>query len=256
MVKVECEGALTRLTLNRPEVRNAFNEALIEALCDAFANLSLETRVVIIRGEGRAFCSGGDLDWMRRAAQAPEAKNREDALRLAGLFQAIATCRVPVIAQVHGAAFGGACGLVAASDIAIASSETLFAFSEVRLGLVPATISPFVLAKIGSGSARALFTTGEAFSASRALQIGLVQEVVSTEDLESRVLEKVNSILKSGPLAVAESKLLAQKPPLSASDSADLLARVRAGEEAQEGISAFLEKRTPGFSAETKRGEG
>lgn len=245
MLNVESDGPVRRLTLNRPEVRNAFNEELIARLTEAFRDLA-GVRAVVLTGAGSAFCGGGDLDWMRRAAAKSEAENREDALRLARLYQAICDCPAVVIARVNGAAFGGACGLVAAADVAVAHPTATFAFSEVRLGLVPATISPFVVRKIGPGHARALFTTGEAFGADRALAIGLVHEVA--EDLDAAVEQKLKAVLAAGPEAVAASKLLAQQTPLDLEAAADLLAATRAGDEAREGISAFLEKRRAGFA--------
>ena len=147
-------GPVLRVTLNRPEVRNAFNDELIARLADTFAGITKETRAVVIAGEGEAFCAGGDLEWMKKASGYTHEENQRDATRLARLFRAIAECPAVVIARVSGPAFGGGCGLVAASDIAIASDDSKFAFSEVRLGLIPATISPFVIPKIGAGHAR------------------------------------------------------------------------------------------------------
>lgn len=245
MLKVEVEGPVLRVTLNRPEVRNAFNDELIEALAKTFAELDPAIRVVVLTGEGDAFCAGGDLQWMRAAGEYTEERNYADALRLAHVFKAIVDCPAVVIARVNGACFGGGCGLVAAADVAIVSPGALFAFSEVKLGLVPATISPFVIQKIGSGHARALFSTGEVFDAERALFIGLAHEV--TAELDLAVERKLKTILAAGPSAVAKSKWLAQQPPLDLPDAAQLLARTRAGAEAQEGLAAFLEKRKASF---------
>lgn len=247
MLKVESVGPVTTLTLARHEVRNAINDELIARLTDAVGHLAEGTRSVVIRGEGKAFCAGGDLEWMRRAAAFSEAENIQDAIRLANLFEAIAHSPAVVVAQVHGAAFGGGCGLVAACDVAVAAAGTLFAFSEARLGLVPATISPFVVSKVGHGHARALFTTGEAFDADRALRIGLVHEVVPIESLETAVEQKVASVLRNGPDAVAASKSLAQRAPLKKGEAAKLLARARASDEGREWVSAFLEKRDASF---------
>jgi enoyl-CoA hydratase/carnithine racemase len=228
MLNVESKGPVTFLTLARPEVRNALNDELIVGLTRAFHDLPEGTRVVVLRGEGKAFCAGGDLEWMRRAAAYTEQQNIDDAIRLANLFESITSCPAVVVAQVHGATFGGGCGLVAACDVAIAAQGALFAFSEVRLGLVPATISPFVIAKVGAGHARALFTTGEPFDAARALLVGLVHEVVTPEVLETAVEQKIASILKNGPSAVAASKAICMAPPLRKQASAKLLARARA----------------------------
>jgi enoyl-CoA hydratase/carnithine racemase len=247
MLKVDPDGPVLRLTLNRPEVRNAFDEALIEALHEVFISLPQGTRAVVLGGAGEAFCAGADLQWMRRAAEYSREQNYEDALRLAKLFRAVVDCPAVVVAQVHGHAFGGGCGLVAAADVAVASDNVLFAFSEVKLGLVPATISPFVVPKIGMGHARALFSTGEAFSSQRALQIGLVHELVSVAELDRAVDRKVKAILQAGPSAASNAKQLAMAPPETLEEAALLLAQVRAGDEAREGVSAFLEKRKASF---------
>ena len=234
-----------RIVLNRPEVRNAFNDELIALLASAFANLERGTRAVVISGQGEAFCAGGDLEWMRKASSYTQDENRRDALRLARLFRAIADCPAVVIARVAGAAFGGGCGLVAAADIAIASADAKFAFSEVRLGLIPATISGFVIPKIGAGHARALFTTGEAFGAEHAFRIGLVHEVVAREELDAAVDRKLKLIFSAGPEAIRQAKRLVQDHPLSLDEAARRLADARAGKEGQEGVAAFLEKREP-----------
>ncbi|KXK14047.1 MAG: Enoyl-CoA hydratase/carnithine racemase, partial [Armatimonadetes bacterium OLB18] len=163
MLKVESDGPVLRLTLARPEVRNAFNDELIALLTEAFTLMARGSRVVVLQGEGKVFSAGGDLEWMRRAANYTEDQNFEDALSLARLFESIARCPAVVIARVHGAAFGGGAGLVASSDIAICEPATKFAFSEVKLGLLPGTISTYVIPKIGAGHARALFATGETF---------------------------------------------------------------------------------------------
>jgi methylglutaconyl-CoA hydratase len=247
MLKVDSNGPVLRVTLDRPEVRNAFNDELIADLTRAFDNVAQGTRVVVLSGEGKSFCAGGDLEWMRKAAAYTEEQNYQDALKLAGLFRAIAHCPAAVIAKVHGAAFGGGCGLVAASDVAIASPETLFAFSEVRLGLIAGTISTYVIPKIGSGNARALFATGEAFDAERAMRIGLIHEV---GDADALVEAKVKQILSVGPEAVAASKELVHEYPLPPEEAARRLARARAGAEGREGVAAFLEKRKASFVVE------
>lgn len=250
MLIVEAEGPVLRVTLDRPDVRNAFNDELIAALFDTFSSLPSDTRAVVLGGNGPAFCAGGDLQWMRKAASYTEDQNYEDALKLARLFEAIANCPAVIVAKIHGAAFGGGCGLVAASDVAVASEPALFSFSEVRLGLIPATISPFVIAKIGHGHARALFTTGEAFGPEHALRIGLVHEVTESALLEAAVERKLKAILAAGPQAVATSKALAQGAPLPLERAARLLAKARAGGEGKEGVAAFLEKRSPSFKVE------
>ncbi|MEZ0327566.1 MAG: enoyl-CoA hydratase-related protein, partial [Fimbriimonas sp.] len=236
MLRVAYEGPVLRVTLDRPEVRNAFNGGLIARLHDVFSS-ELTARAIVLTGSGDAFCAGGDLQWMREASNYTEEQNYEDALKLANLFRAMVQNPAVVIARVNGGAFGGGCGLVAAADVAIASDQALFAFSEVRLGLVPATISPFVLPKIGPGNARALFTTGEAFKADRALRIGLVHQVVTQDELDSAVNKKLKAILSAGPLAVASSKMIAQSEPMDLETAARVLARARAGEEGKEGVA-------------------
>jgi enoyl-CoA hydratase/carnithine racemase len=244
MLELRQEGPVYRVTLNRPDVRNAFNDELIAALTEAYANLPAGTRVVVLSGNGKGFCAGGDLEWMRKAAAYTTEQNHADAMRLATLFQTVADCPALTIARVHGACFGGGCGLVAASDVAIASPDALFAFSEVRLGLIPGTISLFVVPKIGAGHARALFATGEAFGAERALRIGLIHEV---GDLDELVAAKVKQALSVGPNAVREAKRLVHEFPIPAEESALRLAMARAGEEGREGVAAFLEKRRASF---------
>lgn len=250
MLIVETEGPVQRIRLNRPDVRNAFNDELIDELAEEFASLRAEVRVVVLSGEGKSFCAGGDLQWMRKAAAYTEDQNIADALRLARLFDAIATCRALTIAQVHGAAFGGGAGLVASVDVALAAEGTLFAFSEVRLGLIPATISRYVIPKIGPGHARALFATGEAFDASTALRIGLVHGVVQMAELTGAVEEKIQAVLRCGPEAVAEAKLMTLQPTLDMGDAARRLALRRASDEGREGVAAFLDKRPASFVVE------
>ncbi len=250
MLKVVSDGSVARITLDRPEVRNAFNDELIASLTDAFNGLSESTRVVVLSGEGKTFSAGGDLEWMKKAAAYTEDQNYEDAMRLGRLFETIATCRPVVIARVHGAAFGGGCGLVAASDVAVADENTLFAFSEVKLGLVPATISGFVLPKIGAGNARWLFTTGEAFDSTVAQRIGLVHEVTNIVDLDAAVERKVKAVLKCGPYAAATAKRMCVEGPFLLDHNARLLASARASDEGQEGVAAFLEKRAASFVIE------
>jgi enoyl-CoA hydratase/carnithine racemase len=236
-----------RVVLDRPQVRNAFNDELIAKLAETFASVTKETRAVVISGNGEAFCAGGDLEWMRKAADYSHEENQRDALRLARLFRSIVECPAAVIARVAGPAFGGGCGLVAAADIAIASDDSKFAFSEVKLGLIPATISPFVIPKIGAGHARALFATGEPFSADHALRIGLIHEVVNREGLDEAVDRKLKHIFSAGPEAVHQAKRLVRDHPLSLDDAARRLADARAGKEGKEGVAAFLEKRKASF---------
>ncbi len=250
MLSIHEEGPVLRVTLNRPEVRNAINDEVIAELTQIFQGLASSVRVVVLGGEGKAFCAGGDLEWMRKASDYTEEENVQDAVRLGQLFEAIGTSKAVVISRVQGAAFGGGCGLVCASDIGIAARGSLFAFSEVRLGLVPGTISTWVIPKIGAGHARALFTTGEAFDADHALRIGLVHQVCDLDDLDHAVEEKVKAILRNGPHAVAISKQIAVEGPYPLDQAAQVLARARSSAEGREGVEAFLEKRPASFVVE------
>ena len=247
MLLVEEDGPILRLTLNRPEVKNALDDTLIDELSRVFEGLADSVRAVVLTAVGDTFCAGGDLGWMRRAACYSEEENYRDALKLANLFQTIATCRPAVVVKVNGNVFGGGCGLVAAADYAICVPGARFSFSEIKLGLVPATISPVVIQKIGAGYARALFTTGKVFDVGFALGIGLVHELADPEILEDRARAVLKSVLAGGPDAVAASKRLSVNEVLETSEAARLLARVRATPEAREGLSAFLEKRKASF---------
>lgn len=243
---MESTGSVTTVTLDRPEVRNALNRALIDGLREVVEGS--RARVLILRGNGPAFCAGGDLQWMREAAaQSPE-ENARDALQLARLFDAILRSPAVVIGLIHGACFGGGCGLAAAVDVGITTPDAKFCFSEVKLGLVPATISTFVVPKIGAGHARELFTTGRVFDGRHAAQIGLVQHVAEEVESQQEILNAVvKSVLSNGPEAVRVAKQIAQTPPASLALAADLLAQVRATPEGQEGTAAFLEKRAAAY---------
>jgi len=245
MLNVEPQGPVLYVTLNRPEVRNAFNEELIAAVDHVFETMDPQTRIVVLGGEGKAFCAGGDLEWMQRASTFTEEENIEDATRLAHLYRAVMECPAVVIANVHGAAFGGGLGLVAAADFCIADPNTVFAFSEIKLGLVPATISSVVIPKIGHGNARAYFATGMQFNAHTAQRMGLVHEVSTESHLVLEHLQR--EILRGGPKAIALAKRIAQAPVMDPDEAGHLLAEVRASDEAKEGISAFLEKRSAEF---------
>lgn len=255
MLQRELTGPVLRLTLDRPEVRNAFNDELIKSLTDAFSDLDPSVRAVVISGNGSAFCAGGDLEWMRKAASYEEDENVRDATKLARLFRAIHDCRAVTLTCVQGACFGGGCGLVAASDVSIASTDAKFAFSEVRLGLIPATISPFVIEKIGRGAARALFATGEMFDASHALSIGLVHEMIDPTQMTDALDRKLKAILAAGPEAVRAAKKLIFDGELTLDECAKRLARARASREGKEGVTAFLEKRKATYVVEWPLGE-
>ncbi len=253
MLRVEREGPLVHITLNRPEVRNAFNDELIAQLTDAFATLQDSDRVVILRGEGTSFCAGGDLEWMRRAAGYTFEENVRDATGLSNLFKTISEARAFTIAVVQGHCFGGGCGLAAAVDCSLALDGTLFSFSEVKLGLIPATIGPFVMKRIGLGHAQRYFGSGEIFDSADAYRIGLASEHGNQEELEKKLGRIVKSVLSSGPHAVAQAKQLALNPPATGEEAATRLATVRAGDEAKEGIDAFLTKRSAAYVGEAPR---
>lgn len=248
-------GPVAVLSLNRPEVRNAFDEALIGAVTAAFARLSKDrsVRVVLLRGEGRDFCAGADIRWMRRASGYKPAQNHKDALRLVAMCRAIDECPAPVVARVHGACFGGGLGIVAASDIAVAAEGSVMSFSECRLGILPAVVSSFVLPKIGEARARRYFLTAETFGAREALSMGLVHETAPEAGLDEVTDRILSWILKAGPTAVREAKALLRRLPALRREArfghtAATLARVRSGPEAREGLSAFLEKRPPSWA--------
>jgi len=252
--RIDRTGSIHRIVLDRADRRNAFNDAMIAGLTEAFrgAGSDPDARVVILAGEGEAFCAGADLEWMRRAADLSEEQNRADARRMADMFESIASCPRPVIARVHGGCLGGGVGLVAACDIAIAARDAVFGFSEVRLGLVPAVISPYVLAKVRAGDASRYFLTGERFDADEALRIGLVQIVVEAGNLDATVDALVAEIAQGAPGAQAEAKrLLREIPPLDPDAAKETttawIARLRASAEGREGIRAFLERRAPAW---------
>jgi methylglutaconyl-CoA hydratase len=240
------------VSLARPDARNALNAGLIGELTRCMEELAGDdgVRVVVLTGEGDFFCAGADVGYMRDTANFSYEENMEDARELAAMFRAVEECPKPVVARVRGAAIGGGVGLVAASDVAVAEDGTIFAFSEVRLGISPATIAPFVLRKIGPSHTRALFLTGERFDVQRAQAIGLVHEVASEGDLDAAVREKVEGLLAGGPGALAATKaLLRELPDAAPGKATEIMARriaeLRTGEEGQEGLGAFLEKREP-----------
>jgi methylglutaconyl-CoA hydratase len=242
-LRVEREGPVLRVTMARPERRNAFDAVLIAELRDAFADVG-DARAVILAGDGPSFSAGADVEWMRSSVNLTYDENVEDALRLRGMLEAIDRCPAPVVARVQGHALGGGCGLVACSDVVVAAREAVFAFSEVKLGIVPAVISPFALAKIGTGNARRYFVTGERFDAETALRIGLVHEVA--DDLDAAVTRSVRELLTAGPEAARVAKELARSP-LSGTETAERIAERRASVEGQEGLGAFLDKRRPSW---------
>lgn len=251
MLTVSQQEGICTVSLNRPECRNAFNAALIQDLIKTFEQISAasDIRAVHLRGEGKVFSAGADLEWMRAMAAASEAENVRDAGTLGRLFHVIDVCPKPVVCEVHGAAMGGGVGLVAASDIVVAKEGTQFALSEVRLGLIPAVISPYVIRKIGVSQARRYFLTAETFDACEARRIGLVHEVTA-DDVSARVADVLKMLRGNGPEAVAGAKALIRDvggEPSSAlqEQTYRAIARHRVSAEGQEGMSAFLEKRAP-----------
>ena len=236
-----------RVTLARPEQRNAFDAALIQELTEAFSDIGDDVRAVVLSGEGSSFCAGADVEWQRASIDLTFEENVEDALRLYRMLQAIDACPAPVVARVQGYALGGGSGLVACADIVVAAADATFGFSEVRLGIIPAVISPFVFVKIGTGAARHLFVTGERFDAQTALRLGLVHEVA--DDLDASVEQRVRAILASGPQATRAAKELARRGPREGAELARIAAALRASAEGQAGLRAFLEKRDPPWAS-------
>ena len=230
--------------MSRPEQRNAFDAALIQELTEAFSAVGDGVRAVVLAGEGTSFSAGADVEWMRAAVELSYEEKVADARRLRMMLETIDTCPAPVIARVQGHALGGGCGLVACSDIAVASPDTRFAFSEVKLGIIPAVISPFALAKIGAGAARRYFVTGERFDAQTALRIGLVHELA--EDLDTAVDGLLEELRSAGPEAARHAKkLVLERPDGLATERR--IAQRRTSEEGQEGLRAFVEKRRPSW---------
>jgi methylglutaconyl-CoA hydratase len=239
---MERDGDVLRVTLSRPESRNAFDATLVAELAEAFVDVG-KARAVVLAGDGKSFCAGADIGWMRRAAELTHDENVADANALRRMFEAIDTCPAPVIAVVQGHALGGGAGLVATADIAIAHARAAFAFSEVKLGIIPAVISPYAIRKIGESAARRYFVTGERFDAVSALRIGLVHEV--TNELEE-VLDGILAELRTaGPRAARHAKRLVVDRPDGA-ETARRIAERRTSAEGQEGLRAFGEGRTPG----------
>jgi methylglutaconyl-CoA hydratase len=257
---VERAGFVERLTLNRPEVRNAFNDHVIGELTEWALHVSREPlssrpRVVVLAGAGKMFCAGADVTWMAKTVEYTEEENVRDAMAMSRMFHALDTLPMPLIGRIHGAALGGGAGLAAVCDIVVAEDGALFGFTETKLGILPAVISPFALAKVGRSAARELFLTGMRFPASRAKEIGLAHAVVPAAELDAAVNAYVDEFKTAGPEAVTAAKTLI---PMVWSHSdeagADLTARAiaarRVSKEGQEGLRAFLEKRSPSWKAQ------
>jgi methylglutaconyl-CoA hydratase len=257
---IQHEGHVSHIYLNRPELRNAFDADTIAELTHVFQTLSADTavRAVVLGAHGKAFCAGADLNWMRAMADFSWAENHSDGARLANMLWTIASCPVPVIAKVQGDCYGGGVGLVACCDVVIASDQAGFCLSEARLGLIPATISPYVIHAIGERAARRYFMTAERFDARHAQTIGLVHEVCEADSLHETTQQVVHSIVQNGPVAVRACKQLVKdigKMPISP-DLRDLTARriadIRASDEGREGLRAFLSKTKPAWQGDAK----
>jgi methylglutaconyl-CoA hydratase len=245
-LRVERDGDLLRVTMARPDRRNAFDAELISELTEAFGDVGDDVVAVILAGEGKSFSAGADVDWMRSSIELSYEENITDARRLRMMLETIDSCPAPVLARVQGHALGGGCGLVACSDIVVAAPDVKFAFSEVKLGIIPAVISPFALAKIGPSAARRYFLTGELFDSATALRIGLVHEIV--EDLDAAVELLLGELRSAGPEAARHAKkLVLERPDGLATERR--IAQRRTSDEGQEGLRAFLEKRDPSWAS-------
>ncbi len=249
-------GGIVAVRLDRPNVRNAFNAQLIAELRAMFVALSSDdtVRAVVLSGEGPSFCGGADINWMRDSLALSIDENVRDAERMADMFRAIDTCAKPVIGRIHGAALGGGAGLAACCDIVVAAADTTFGFTETKLGIIPAVISPFVLAKIGVSAARALFLSGERFDAVHAQRIGLVHHVVAAAELDARIEAVTIEFATAGPAAIAAAKRLigevaSASPAETKTITTRAIARARTSPEGQEGLRAFLERRVAGWVA-------
>jgi methylglutaconyl-CoA hydratase len=261
-IKLEIRGKVAWVILNRPDVRNAFNNIMISEIADAFRAInqhapgrpvrapSKELRVVVVTGEGQSFCAGADLKWMGDVLKYSYEENLKDSQKLAEMFHLMFTCPLPTIARVNGPAIGGGCGIAAVCDIVIASEKAIFSLSEVKLGLVPACISPYVIRRMGDKNCREFFLTGERLTAEKAFAAGLANQVVPDDKLDEAVNARIKQLLSSGPEALAWCKqLLDRAPEISEADvgkyTAEVIARLRMGAEGQEGMKAFFEKRKP-----------
>ncbi len=261
-IVVRRKNRTARVELNRPEVHNAFNAVMIGELIQAFGEIAEDpdVRVAVLTGNGKSFCAGADLNWMREVIRYSFDRNMEEAMQIAELHHNIHTLPKPTIALVNGAAIGGGTGFLSACDIALAAKEAVFGLSEVKIGLVPAAISPYVVKKIGESQAREYFLTGERIKAKRACEIGLVNHVYPRDELENHAREIIDLLLSSGPNALASCKeLLYRVPRMSPEEAkrftAEMIARLRISPEGQEGMAAFLEKRSPEW-VDNKKGKG
>jgi methylglutaconyl-CoA hydratase len=252
---VATEGHIATVTLNRPDVRNAFNETMIAEITSTFEALGArdDVRAIVLAANGKAFCAGADLNWMKKMAGYSDDENRADAMRLARMLSAVYRCAKPVIARVHGDAYAGGMGLVCAADIVVAVDSAHFCLSEARLGLLPATIAPYVIRALGEQASRRYFVTAEVFDCASAERLGLVGERVSADQLDATVQRIADALCANSPNAVRECKRLVQDvagetiDEALIEDTAARIARIRASDEGREGVSSFLEKRTPSW---------
>jgi methylglutaconyl-CoA hydratase len=249
-IDIQRAAGIVSIALARPELHNAFDETLVAELTTALASLAADdsVRALVLTGLGNTFSAGADLEWMRRMAKASHEDNLEDALRLGVLLRALAHFPRPVLARVNGSAYGGGVGLIACCDIAIGVESAKFALSEVKLGLAPAMISPYVMAAIGARQARRFFLSGEVFDAAEATRIGLLHQCVAASELDAMLERQLHFLLKGGPAAQAECKRLILDEAMFDERHAELIARLRASPEGQEGMAAFLERRAPGWT--------
>lgn len=253
-VSTERQGEVLRVAINRPQVRNAFDRATVDGLADVFAGAAADPslRALVLEGAGGTFCAGADLNWMRESANSSGEWNRQEARRLAGMFEAFESVPAPTVAIVRGAALGGGTGLLACADIALVERSARLGFTEVRLGIVPSVISPFLLGRVQPGAMRRYFLTGEIFDGCEAVRIGLASEALAPEELAPRAEAVLGSILAAGPVAVRRAKRLLRDlsgwtREEAREATADLIAEIRASPEAREGLDAFLNKRRPAW---------
>lgn len=251
-VKYEKQNRVARVTFNRPEIHNAFNATVLTEMQQVFDDIEKDDsiRVVLLTGAGKSFCAGADLNWMRSVIKQSYQENLTESNALAELLHSVYTCRQPVIGRINGAAIGGGTGFVTVCDIAIAARSAVFSFSEVKIGVVPACIGPYVVKKIGEGKTRELFITGERMSAEHAHEVGLVSSVADDDQLDAEIEKLIKSVLSSGPQAVAMAKKLIREVPMMTPNefkpyTAEMIARLRISDEGQEGMDAFLNKRKP-----------
>lgn len=256
-IKCELDGPVARLSFNRPEIHNAFNSTLIEEMLHLLNSLNSKEnlRVVVLTGKGKSFCAGADLNWMKSVVDQSFEQNLSESNRLAELFYAFYSFPKPIIGRINGAAIGGGCGFVAVCDVAVAAASAVFSFSEVKIGIVPACIAPYVIKKCGEGKTRELFITGERIKAEHAAEVGLINRVVEDTDLDSAIDDLCRAIVSSGPEAVKMAKeLIASVPAMSPDQfkpyTAEMIARLRQSDEGQEGMHAFLAKRKPNWCSD------